>query len=966
MNSLYKLAALATLLSTVACADDLSLDGDDDAPGTPDAGGNTPPVGKPDAGQKPDGGSTLPDGGESLCGNRVIDQGEQCDDGNVVSGDGCTSGCLLESAVEGDVCPGREILLTQEGSTLRGAVSGTTVGAYNQYGSACGGGSGPDVVYTFTPTTSGKAVVRFGADYLGIVSARATCDDTNSESTCGALTTAGTETTFEFPVFAGMPAFLHVDGYAGTAGTFDIQVDISLAACGNGVAELPERCDDGNTTDGDGCSATCELESGGLLSQCPGQPFVMSGVAGQPRVVSFTANTLVDGASNANAPGSFFSTGNEVVYAVLPDVDGSAHVVLTAGYRRPTLHTRRECGVSSYQTDTAVANAVGATTELELPVSAGEWFYVFVDADRDDGGPFVATVTVTPRACGNGRLDAGEGCDDGNVLDGDGCSATCQLQDAAEAETCAGAPIALTDDAGVLRGAVSGTIVGKTQKVPPCNDQYTDSYVISGGVEMPSSSMPGDAIYAVTPTMDGRMRVELHDTFHGVVGILSDAPCTLRDPKNGAGKLPNVLGCSNGGRSPHNLNPDPYAIEGLSGDKVAFAPVVAGHQYFVVVDSFSSKSTQAGEGPFTLQLEVQPGVCGNGVLDAAEACDDGNTNAGDGCDASCALESNPPNTCATARELVFTETGPGSFAAVASSSTLQLTGNQDFGSSATNAGICSAPGPDAYFKIVAPAAGVLRVRAHSDAFDAVLGLRSTCSLNTRPLACANGGGVGSEELLVRSVQANEELFVIVDSPSFPAYAYCGTPTSGAAWCDSLVARGLFDLDVQLAPPTCGDGLYTGGAEQCDDGNLIDGDGCSATCTSEALANVDTCPGHALALTQVAGGYRGRVTVDTSGLAANYSGACGGSGRDGVIRVVAPITGTLRASTTNHDGVTLHARAVCTDPATEFPKVSSGTTCPNVVHDAVTFQVTATDEYYLFVDGLSGESGPANLEVTVTP
>ena len=35
---------------------------------------------------------------------------------------------------------------------------------------------------------------------------------------------------------------------------------------------------------------------------------------------------------------------------------------------------------------------------------------------------------LTPR-CGNGIIEAGESCDDGNVVDGDGCSATCQPDD---------------------------------------------------------------------------------------------------------------------------------------------------------------------------------------------------------------------------------------------------------------------------------------------------------------------------------------------------------------------------------------------------------------------------------------------------------------------------------------------------------------------------------------------------------
>ncbi|MDG1037730.1 MAG: DUF4215 domain-containing protein [Polaribacter sp.] len=37
--------------------------------------------------------------------------------------------------------------------------------------------------------------------------------------------------------------------------------DFSLSICGDGVIDAGEVCDDGNTTDGDGCSSTCEFES---------------------------------------------------------------------------------------------------------------------------------------------------------------------------------------------------------------------------------------------------------------------------------------------------------------------------------------------------------------------------------------------------------------------------------------------------------------------------------------------------------------------------------------------------------------------------------------------------------------------------------------------------------------------------------------------------------------------------------
>jgi cysteine-rich repeat protein len=48
-------------------------------------------------------------------------------------------------------------------------------------------------------------------------------------------------------------------------------------------------------------------------------------------------------------------------------------------------------------------------------------------------GASTAVTSVVGRlgcpTCGNGIVDAGEGCDDGNVIGGDGCSAECALED---------------------------------------------------------------------------------------------------------------------------------------------------------------------------------------------------------------------------------------------------------------------------------------------------------------------------------------------------------------------------------------------------------------------------------------------------------------------------------------------------------------------------------------------------------
>jgi uncharacterized protein (TIGR03382 family) len=40
----------------------------------------------------------------------------------------------------------------------------------------------------------------------------------------------------------------------------------------------------------------------------------------------------------------------------------------------------------------------------------------------------VALADANPALCGNGTVDPGETCDDGNTTAGDGCSATCQTE----------------------------------------------------------------------------------------------------------------------------------------------------------------------------------------------------------------------------------------------------------------------------------------------------------------------------------------------------------------------------------------------------------------------------------------------------------------------------------------------------------------------------------------------------------
>lgn len=72
-------------------------------------------------------------------------------------------------------------------------------------------------------------------------------------------------------VDAGLPDAGERDAGAPDAGSGDAGLPDAGAACGDGVIELVEGCDDGNTQDGDGCSAACALEPG---FRCLGEPTV--------------------------------------------------------------------------------------------------------------------------------------------------------------------------------------------------------------------------------------------------------------------------------------------------------------------------------------------------------------------------------------------------------------------------------------------------------------------------------------------------------------------------------------------------------------------------------------------------------------------------------------------------------------------------------------------------------------------
>lgn len=206
-----------------------------------------------------------------VCGNNVIEPGEQCDDGNTSNGDGCNSSCQLEGF--GGFC-GDGILQPGEGEECDDGNTTNGDGCSNvctiEIVEFCGDGiqQGTEECDDGNTTNgdgcSNACTIEI-AGYCGdgSVGGGEQCDDGNSISGDGCSNVC----TIESSGYCG-------DGSIGVAEQCDdgnqvsgdgcssiCRLEIFIGYCGDGVKQSGESCDDGNQASGDGCSNTCEVES---------------------------------------------------------------------------------------------------------------------------------------------------------------------------------------------------------------------------------------------------------------------------------------------------------------------------------------------------------------------------------------------------------------------------------------------------------------------------------------------------------------------------------------------------------------------------------------------------------------------------------------------------------------------------------------------------------------------------------
>lgn len=537
-----------------------------------------------DAGDVCPGGELCPADGVCpvLCPNGAIDDDEQCDDGNLDNSDECNNVCRLKPCT-GPNCP------------------------------VCGDGTPhPDI---------GEQ-----------------CDDGNTVNTDACTNNCR----------------IRCDGDEDCVGTCDVATQQCLPPlCGDGETNQPwERCDDGDIDNEDACNNQCQ-------PTCRGDADCESGRCDQARQVCFP--TCGNGVHDA---GEQCDDGNMI--------DGDLC----------NNQCQRHC------TDDSTC-----------------------DCDE--------TKNVCRPLCGNGRVDAGESCDDGNADDRDSCNNRCQVR-CRPGTTCADSQACPQNGICPVPGVCGdGAVNGPSEQCDDGNADDSDNCTnacrvrCSQNLECPSGLLCiGEECSECTNSLqcqngfcvEGRCRQALPICGNGLLEpgeVCDDANGDDTDGCTSSCLFPRDHACVASAQCQTRLCRDsvcaPCASEGecssgmrcaegsclfgslLCGDGVVQAGEACDDANFNEQDQCTTacllplgqacthatqcSSTICSGGACTpcradaecsggmrcavglcltdAQMAMLPNICGNGLLEQGEQCDDGNGKYGDGCTPSCAVGNGP-------------------------------------------------------------------------------------------------------------------------------------------------------------------------------------------------------------------------------------------------------------------------------------------------------------------------------------
>lgn len=322
-----------------------------------------------------------------VCGDKILDPlNEVCDDGNAVSGDGCSSDCKV---AEFDVlCKAAESL------PLAVDIQSTTEGASTGYGGSCElYVVVPSKTYSYDVPGPGRLSLELTSNSsanLDLLVVGDCADPNGSELACQSTTDSPEKLNVDFAAKPNSPAMVVVRGNTiPDVGAFTLRASFTPAVCGDGLTVGPEICDDGNTNPNDGfCAADClSADWPAICSSIP--------------VLSTTAPNMgtTENAPNINNTDGYctFQTEGETMYRFVAPKDGTLKLRVTEAMANFALYVTDGCGAATEASLLGCSNTgwpPNSAEQLDVALKAGKAVTVVVDTSAPGpAGAFVLQAT---------------------------------------------------------------------------------------------------------------------------------------------------------------------------------------------------------------------------------------------------------------------------------------------------------------------------------------------------------------------------------------------------------------------------------------------------------------------------------------------------------------------------------------------------------------------------------------------